>query len=154
MTEENALVFDRVDSIILHALQTNGRQSVADLGRSISMSQSAVAERIRRLEEAGVIEGYRAVIDPVRLGYSIMAYIRLQYPSSRYEPLHQLLADIPEVVEAHHVTGDDCFIMKVVAQSMQHLERVSGRIGSLGNVTTSVVYSSPLLPRPLIPPLR
>ena len=116
------------------------------------MSNSAVAERIRRLEETGVIRGYRAVIDPERLGYAILAFLRLRYPSSRYEPLHDLLAQIPEVVEAHHVTGDDCFILKVVATSMRHLEQISGTIGTLGSVTTSIAYSSTVPTRAIEPP--
>ena len=143
---------DKVDAAILRELQANGRQSIADLARRITMSHSAAAERVRRLEEAGVISGYAAQVDPERLGFTILAYLRLRYPSSVYEPLHELLAGLPEVIEAHHVTGDDCFIMKVVATSMKHLEQVSGRIGTLGSVTTSVVYSSPLPPRPLLPP--
>lgn len=145
---------DKVDTTILQELQTNGRQSIADLARTINMSHSAAAERVRRLEEAGIIAGYGAAIDPEQLGFSILAFLRLRYPSSIYEPLHELLAATPEVIEAHHVTGDDCFIMKVVATSMRHLEQVSGRIGTLGSVTTSVVYSSPLPPRPLLPPQR
>ncbi|MDQ1597146.1 MAG: Lrp/AsnC family transcriptional regulator, leucine-responsive regulatory protein [Microbacteriaceae bacterium] len=152
MTANFAFAPDKVDTSILKALQANGRQSIADLARSINMSHSAAAERVRRLEESGVISGYGALVDPERLGFSIMAYLRLRYPSSVYEPLHKLLRDTPEVIEAHHVTGDDCFIMKVVATSMGHLEQVSGRIGTLGSVTTSVVYSSPLPPRPLLPP--
>lgn len=143
---------DKVDAMILQALQSNGRQSIAELARHITMSHSAAAERVRRLEEAGVISGYGAHVDPERLGFSILAFLRLRYPSSKYEPLHRLLAELPEVMEAHHVTGDDCFIMKVVATDMKHLERLSGRIGALGSVTTSVVYSSPLAPRPLLPP--
>jgi Lrp/AsnC family leucine-responsive transcriptional regulator len=116
------------------------------------MSGSAVAERVRRMEEAGVIRGYRAVIDPERLGYGILAFLRLRYPSSVYKPLHDLLAETPEVVEAHHVTGDDCFILKVVATSMRHLEQVSGRVGTLGSVTTSVSYSSPFPTRAIAAP--
>lgn len=143
---------DKVDTAILEALQANGRQSIAELARHINMSHSAAAERVRRLEESGVISGYGAHVNPERLGFTILAYLRLRYPSSTYEPLHRLLADLPEVTEAHHVTGDDCFIMKVVATSMKHLEQISGRIGTLGSVTTSVVYSSPLPPRPLLPP--
>lgn len=142
---------DKVDTAILESLQANGRQSIAELARHINMSHSAAAERVRRLEESGVISGYGAQVDPERLGFTIMAYLRLRYPSSSYDPLHKLLADLPEVIEAHHVTGDDCFIMKVVATSMKHLEQISGRIGTLGSVTTSVVYSSPLPPRPLLP---
>ncbi|MBN0972586.1 MULTISPECIES: Lrp/AsnC family transcriptional regulator [unclassified Gordonia (in: high G+C Gram-positive bacteria)] len=143
---------DRVDTAILTSLQANGRQSIAELARQITMSHSATAERVRRLEESGVISGYSASVDPERLGFAILAFLRLRYPSSRYEPLHTLLAGLPEVIEAHHVTGDDCFIMKVVATDMKHLERVSGMVGTLGSVTTNVVYSSPLPPRPLLPP--
>lgn len=143
---------DRVDIAILKALQGNGRQSIAELARHINMSHSAAAERVRRLEDSGVISGYGAHVDPERLGFTILAYLRLRYPSSTYEPLHRLLADLPEVIEAHHVTGDDCFIMKVVATNMKHLEQISGRVGTLGSVTTNVVYSSPLPPRPLLPP--
>ena len=143
---------DTVDRALLAELQRDGRQSIAELARSVHMSNSAVAERLRRLEESGVIAGYRAVVDPERLGYGILAFLRLRYPSSKYEPLHELLADTPEVVEAHHVTGDDCFILKVVATSMRHLEQVSGRIGTLGSVTTSVSYSSPVPPRAIVPP--
>ncbi|MFD7077747.1 Lrp/AsnC family transcriptional regulator [Nocardioides sp. NPDC059952] len=143
---------DKVDTAILKSLQANGRQSIAELARHINMSHSAAAERVRRLEESGVISGYGAQVDPERLGFTILAYLRLRYPSSVYDPLHKLLADLPEVIEAHHVTGDDCFIMKVVATDMKHLEQISGRVGSLGSVTTSLVYSSPLPPRPLLPP--
>ena len=145
-------VADAVDRALLAQLQSDGRQSIAELARTVHMSNSAVAERVRRLEEAGVIAGYRAVVDPERLGFGILAFLRLRYPSSRYEPLHQLLSEIPEVVEAHHVTGDDCFILKVVASSMRHLEQVSGRVGTLGSVTTSVSYSSPFPTRPIVPP--
>lgn len=152
MTVNIPFELDKVDAAILSALQANGRQSVAELARHINMSHSAAAERVRRLEESGVISGYAAHIDPERLGFAILAYLRLRYPSSAYEPLHLLLANTPEVIEAHHVTGDDCFVMKVVAKSMKHLEQVSGKIGALGSVTTSVVYSSPLPHRPLLPP--
>lgn len=154
MAAEITFTPDSVDTVILEALQRDARLSVAELSRRIPMSHSAVAERIRRLEESGIISGYGATVDPQKLGFAILAYLRLQYPSSNYEPLHTLLADTSEIVEAHHVTGDDCFIMKVVATSMRDLERVSGRVGSLGNVTTSVVYSSPLPLRPMLPPTR
>jgi Lrp/AsnC family leucine-responsive transcriptional regulator len=113
------------------------------------MSPSAVAERVRRLEETGVIAGYRASVDPEKVGLGVMAFVRLRYPTGNYRPFHALLDSTPEIVEAHHVTGEDCFVLKVVARSMRHLEEVSGRIGALGSVTTSVVYSSPLPRRPL-----
>ncbi|MDR6972340.1 Lrp/AsnC family transcriptional regulator [Leifsonia shinshuensis] len=152
MTVTSPFVADSTDRTILAELQRDGRQSIAELARTVHMSNSAVAERVRRLEEVGVITGYRAVVDPERLGYGILAYLRLRYPSSQYKPLHDLLAELPEVVEAHHVTGDDCFILKVVATSMRHLEQLSGRVGTLGSVTTSVSYSSPFPTRTIVPP--
>ncbi|MFE9663772.1 winged helix-turn-helix transcriptional regulator [Streptomyces sp. NPDC005955] len=140
---------DATDWRILDVLQREGRASYADLARAVSMSPSAVTERVRRLEEAGVIQGYAAVLDPQRLGLPILAFVRLRYPTGNYKPFHDLVAATPEILEAHHITGDDCFMIKVAARSMSHLEQVSGRIGTLGSVTTSVVYSSPLARRAL-----
>ncbi len=142
---------DETDRRILQALQRDGRASFAELGRVVAMSASAVTERVRRLQETGVIAGYSAIVNPERLGLPILAFVRLRYPSGNYKPFHDLLATTTEVVEAHHVTGEDCFILKVLANSMRHLEEVTGRISGLGPVTTSVVYSSPLSRRDVVP---
>jgi Lrp/AsnC family leucine-responsive transcriptional regulator len=135
---------DATDRRILQALQAQGRASFTELARAVSMSASAVTERVRRLEEAGIIKSYTAVVDHERLGLPILAFVRLRYPNGNYKPFHDLVESTPEILEAHHVTGDDCFVIKVVARSMSHLEQLSGKIGTLGSVTTSVVYSSPL----------
>jgi Lrp/AsnC family leucine-responsive transcriptional regulator len=142
-------VMDDVDWRLLEALQRDGRMSFADLGRLIGLSPSAVTERVRRLEESGVITGYTAEVDPEKLGLAIHALVRLRYPHGNYKPFHSLLASTPEIGEAHHVTGDDCFVLVVRARSMRHLEEVTGRIAGLGSVTTSIVYSSPLHRRPI-----
>ena len=146
------LTLDRTDWRLLTELQRDGRASYAELARAVAMSPSAVTERIRRLEEAGVIAGYRAVVDPERVGLQVMAFVRLRYPTGNYRPFHALLDTTPEIVEAHHVTGEDCFVLKVLTRSMRHLEEVTGRIAGLGAVTTSVVYSSPLAGRALAGP--
>jgi Lrp/AsnC family transcriptional regulator, leucine-responsive regulatory protein len=143
---------DSTDWRILQALQENARLSYAELARVAAMSPSAVTERVRRLEESGVVTGYTAVVDPARVGLEILALVRLRYPSGNYRPFHALLEQTPEIVEAHHVTGEDCFVLKVLARSMRHLEEVTGRIAGLGAVTTSVVYSSPLVRRALTAP--
>src|SRR4051812_26821375 len=135
---------DRTDWRLLAELQKDGRATYAVLARAVAMSPSAVTERVRRLEEAGVIAGYRATVDPAQVGLHVMAFVRLRYPTGNYRPFHALLDSTPEIVEAHHVTGEDCFVLKVLARSMRHLEEVAGRISGLGSVTTSVVYSSPL----------
>jgi Lrp/AsnC family transcriptional regulator, leucine-responsive regulatory protein len=141
------MTVDPTDWRILEELQRDGRASFAELARAVAMSPSAVAERVRRLEETGVITGYRAVIDPERVGLQVMAMVRLRYPTGNYRPFHALLDSTPEIIEAHHVTGEDCFVLKVLTRSMRHLEEVTGRISGLGAVTTSVVYSSPLTGR-------
>jgi Lrp/AsnC family leucine-responsive transcriptional regulator len=146
------LILDRTDWRLLAELQRDGRATYAELARAVAMSASAVAERVRRLEEVGVIAGYRAAVDPERVGLTVMAFVRLRYPTGNYRPFHALLDSTPEIVEAHHVTGEDCFVLKVLARSMRHLEEVTGRISGLGSVTTSVVYSSPLSGRAVAEP--
>ena len=141
------MALDDVDIRLLEALQRDGRAGWAELGRTVGLSANAAAERVRRLEESGVITGYTCEVDPEKLGLPIAALVRLRYPNANYRPFHQLLATTPEVVEAHHVTGEDCFVLTVRARSMRHLEEVTGRIGGLGGVTTSVVYSTPLARR-------
>ena len=138
---------DALDWRLLEELQRDARLSFNELARRINLSAPAVAERVRRLEEAGVIVGYRAAVDPERVGLTVMAFVRLRYPTGNYRPFHALLDSTPEIVEAHHVTGEDCFVLKVLARSMRHLEEINGRISGLGAVTTSVVYSSPLAGR-------
>lgn len=142
---------DATDWRLLEALQQNGRASYTELARMVAMSPSAVTERVRRLEEAGVIAGYSAVVDTERVGLPILAFIRLRYPTSNYKPFHDLISVVPEIIEAHHVTGEDCFMLKVAARSMRHLESVAGRVAGLGSVTTTIVYSSPLPRRPIQP---
>lgn len=150
MTVDSPL--DRTDWRLLAELQRDGRASYAELARAVAMSASAVAERIRRLEECGVIAGYRAAVNPERVGLTVMAFVRLRYPTGNYRPFHAMLDATPEIVEAHHVTGEDCFVLKVLARSMRHPEEVTGRISGLGPVTTSVVYSSPLPGRSIAEP--
>jgi Lrp/AsnC family leucine-responsive transcriptional regulator len=142
---------DLVDWAILAALQDNARQSVAELARLVNLSASAVSERVKRLESSGVIAGYAARIDPERAGFAIMALVRLRYPHGNYKPLYDHLDASPQIIEAHHVTGEDCFVLKVLASSMSDLEQLTGKISTLGAVTTSVVYSSPLSGRAITP---
>ena len=143
---------DRVDQAILAELQRDGRVSVADLARRISLSASSTADRLRRLADGGVITGYTALLAPEALGYPITAFVRLKYPLGNHKPLHDLLGTTPEITEAHHITGEDCFLLKLLARSMTDLERLAGKIAGLGSITTSVVYSSPLARRALAPP--
>jgi len=151
MASNQRLDLDGTDAEILRTLQVDGRISTADLARVIHLSPSSTADRVRRLVDFGVIRGYRAVVAPAAVGYPIDAFIRLRYPSGNYRAFDEMLAGTPEVIEAHHVTGDDCFILKGIARSMADLERIAGRIAGLGSITTSVVYSTPLPARDIAP---
>ena len=151
MPSNPRLDLDVTDHAILEHLQHDGRTSVAQLARAINLSPSATADRVRRLTEGGVITGYSITVDSEALGYSVTAFVRLAYPSGNYKPFHDLVAALPEVIEAHHVTGADCFIIKVLARSMRDLERITGRLATLGGITTSVVYSSPVPARHIQP---
>ncbi|WP_022888914.1 Lrp/AsnC family transcriptional regulator [Agromyces italicus] len=145
------LDLDSTDHAIIATLQQDGRMSVAQLARAIALSPSATADRLRRLTDAGVITGYSITVDPEALGYAVTAFVRLAYPSGNYRPFHDLVDTLPEIVEAHHVTGADCFIIKVLARSMRDLERITGRLATLGGITTNVVYSSPIPSRHVTP---
>ena len=150
MTGESSL--DATDAAILAALQADGRMTLKDLASHVAMSASAATERVRRLEERGVIVGYSAQVDPAAVGHAILAFVRLRYPTTKYQPFYDLIDRTPEILEVHHVTGEDCFIIKVAAPSMAALEDTTARIGQLGAITTNIVYSSPLPRRAVTPP--
>lgn len=151
MPSHPRITLDPTDHGVITALQRDGRLSAAALAREVSLSASATAGRLGRLTGAGVITGYEARVDPEALGYTITAFVRLAYPSGRYRPVHEMLDQVAEIVEAHHTRGSDCFLLKVQARSMRGLERITGRVAGLGSITTSVVCSSPLPSRHLGP---
>ncbi len=144
---------DELDWRVLRELQRDGRASVAELGRRISLSPTATADRIRRLEANGVITGYAAQVNLGKAGVKVMAVVRLQYPGRAREPLARVFGKRPEVLECQRVTGDDCYILKIAATSMDHLAAVVDDLGDIGHVTTSVVYNEPLPYRGLLEPL-
>ncbi|MDT7801847.1 MAG: Lrp/AsnC family transcriptional regulator, leucine-responsive regulatory protein [Actinomycetota bacterium] len=135
---------DPTDWAILVELQRDARLPLTELGRRVNLSASATTERLRRLESTGVITGYRADIDLGKVGYAVLAVVRLKYPGSRHEPLHKLLAERFEILECVRTTGDDCYTLKVAAASMAHLEQTMDELAQFGSTTTSIVYSQTL----------
>ncbi|MET7644049.1 Lrp/AsnC family transcriptional regulator [Streptomyces sp. NPDC005426] len=135
---------DDIDWAIIDELQRDARLSLSELGRRVSLGSSATTERVRHLEAMGVITGYRAEIDLVKVGYPVLAVVRLKYPGNRHQPLRRLLADRREVLECLRTTGDDCYTLKVAATSMAHLETLMDELAGFGSTTTSVVYSQTL----------
>lgn len=144
---------DELDWNVLRELQTDARASVAELARRIELSPTATADRIRRLEAKEVITGYAARVDLRKAGVTVMAIVRLAYPGRAREPLSRVFDQRPEILECQRVTGDDCYILKVAATSMDHLANVVDDLGDIGSVTTNVVYNEPLPYRGLLKPL-
>lgn len=132
---------DEVDWAILEALQEDARISVAALGRRVNLGPTATTERLARLKESGVVRAYEAVVDPAALGLTLTAFIRLRTAPGTRRAFVTALERMPQVRESHHVTGEDCYLLKVVAKDMAHLERITERIAGYGETTTSVVYS-------------
>ena len=142
-TSENQLL-DPINRRLLQELQADARVTIAELGRRINLSAPAVADRIQRLERAGVITGYRAEVDPKALGLTLGAIIRIR-PSPRQLPkVAELARETPEVVECHRITGEDCFFLKLHVRDVEHLEEVIDRFVLFGQTTTSIVQSSPV----------
>jgi Lrp/AsnC family leucine-responsive transcriptional regulator len=129
---------------ILDLLQANARMPFSQLGRRVGLSAPAVAERVRRMEDAGLITGYRAEIGLEKLGFPITAIIRVAAPEERCPRLRALVQGLGEVLECHHVTGADAYVLKVIASSVKHLESVIEAIGRHGTPATAVVLSSPV----------
>jgi Lrp/AsnC family leucine-responsive transcriptional regulator len=145
--ESGEKALDSVGWEILCALQQDARMSYAEIGRRVGMSAPAVMERVRRLEEAGIITGYVARVDVTRLGLPIQAITRVRFTGERYTSIRKVAAECPEVLECHHVTGDDCLIIKLAAASMSDLERLIGKFSIFGQTTTSIILSSPVTER-------
>lgn len=143
---------DNKDWQLLEALQLDARLGYAELGRKVRLSAPAVAERVKRLEETGVITGYRTTVDPKRLGYGISAMIRLRCDGLTCSRIGTLVEDIPEVLECRRLAGEDSALLHVVAMSISHLESVLDRLMKTGagtNTTTLIVLQTPHEHRPL-----
>ncbi len=143
---------DHKDWQLLEALQRDARQGYAELGRTVRLSAPAVAERVKRLEEAGVISGYRAVVVPKRLGYSIDAMIRLRCDGGICARIGEHVADIHEVLDCRRLAGEDSALLHVVAMSVAHLETVLDRLLKIHpsvSTTTLVVLQTPHADRPI-----
>ncbi|BDP44499.1 AsnC family transcriptional regulator (plasmid) [Deinococcus aetherius] len=144
MTFDAERLLDEVGWHILDELQADARLSMAELGRRVGLSAPAAAERVRKLEDAGVISGYRAQVNLGRAGRPLLAFVRISAYGDVKVKVAEVVNKTPEVLEAHRGTGSDCFILKVAVRDIPHLEQVTDRFTMFGQLTTSIVLSSPL----------
>lgn len=135
---------DTINRQLLEELRCDPRLTMAELGRRVGMSSPAVTERVRRLEDAGIIAGYRLDLNPSALGLPLAAYIRIRPDPGQLPKVAELAQRIPEVVECHRITGEDCFILKVHFPAIDQLDRILDRFLAYGTTTTSIIQSSPV----------
>ncbi len=140
---------DAINRRLLEELQRDPRLTMAELGRRIGMSSPAVTERVHRLEEVGVIQGYRLELHPAALGLPIAAYVRIRPNPGQLSRVTELARRISEIVECHRVTGEDCFILKVHIPAIDQLDRLLDLFLPYGSTTTTIIQSSPVPLRPL-----
>src|ERR1700677_3328313 len=141
-TEPASKLLDSIGWKILGELQRNARTPFTELGRRVGLSTPAVMERIRRMEEADIITGYRAEVNNAKIGYPILAFVRVSVVGDFMPRIMHVAEETPEVLECHRVTGSDSFIMKVAVGSVDELQRVIDRMTPYVATTTSIVLSA------------
>ena len=138
---------DTIGMNILRELQMNARSTFSKIGRSVGLSSPAVAERVYKMEGAGIITGYHADINPGAFGLDVMAFIALTTQPEKYQQIYSFAEKQEEIVECHHISGNESLMLKVVAGSIAQLNSMIEKLGQFGETKTSIVLSSPIKKR-------
>jgi Lrp/AsnC family leucine-responsive transcriptional regulator len=144
MASQSERSLDGTDWKILRELQKDARLSYNELGRRVGLSAPAAAQRVRRLEDAGIITGYRAIVDPAKVGLPLLAIIQLRCDPGKCLLKTSSAEEFPEVLEMHRLSGSHCSLLKVVVSDLRHLEAFNERLGAHGPLTSTIVTSSAL----------
>lgn len=142
---------DALDTRILSLLATSARATMAEVARRLGMSSPSVTERVRRLEADGVIRGYALDLDPVKLGYPLSAMVRIRPVPGRLSDVEARIKATPECIECDKVTGEDCFIARIVLRSIQHLDDVLAPFADCAETNSSIIKATPVAKR--LPPM-
>ena len=145
------LEIDGVDRRLLAVLSEDARISLKELAGRVGLSSPSVSDRLRRLEERGIIRGFTVDIDPAALGYSLQAIVRIRPLPGKLHIVQALIAEIPEVVDCDKVTGDDCFVARLYLRSIAQLDGILDRVAEKAETSTAIVKSQPVRRR--LPPL-
>ena len=138
------LLLDPRNAKILRLLRADPRMNISELARRVGMSAPAIRERVQRLQETGVISGYRLEISARALGYPIAAFVRIRPMPGKLSKIVEIASRMPQVVECHRITGEDCFILKIHLESLDGLDRILDKFLACGQTTTSLVQSTPI----------
>ena len=143
------LLLDSRNQKLLAALLKNPRASITELARKVGLSAPATRERMLRLEEAGVIKGWRVELDPKALGFPIAVLVRVRPMPGQLPKIAKLAQSLPQVTECHRITGEDCFLIRAHLRALEELDGLLDKFLAYGQTTTSIVQSSPVAPRSL-----
>lgn len=135
----------KIDDIsweILSELQTNARASLQEISKKVNLSAPSVAERISKMEDAGIIKGYSATLDLEKLGYNLGVYISIKIRFGQVKKFEDHIQSVPEIVECHKLTGHDCMLMKGYVRDPKHLEQLNNHLAQYGELTTSLILAS------------
>ncbi len=139
-----AKLLDDVNLRLLEELSREGRLGMAELGRRVGMSAPAVADRVQRLERAGVIKGYRAELDPAAVGFPVSAVVRIRPAPGQLQRIPEIARETPEVAECYRITGEDCYLLRLHLRAIDDLEDTLDRFTPYGLTTTSIIHSAPV----------
>ena len=142
---------DNTDHKILEILQHDGRISMKELGKQVSLTSPAVAERVKKMEDSGIITGYSAIVNPKKLNKLVRAIINVGLKVSNHKSFIKLASEEKAIIECHHLTGDDCMQIKVIVEDTAELESLLDRIQEIGSTKTTIILSSPLENKPILP---
>ncbi|MFD2250509.1 Lrp/AsnC family leucine-responsive transcriptional regulator [Pseudochelatococcus lubricantis] len=142
---------DDLDRRIIALLASDARMSLKDLAGHVGLSSPSTSERLKRLEEQGVIRGFTVEVDPARIGYTLQAIVRIRPLPGKLHVVQQLIVEVPEVTECDKVTGDDCFIARLHVRSIEQLDAILDRIADKAETNTAIVKTQPVMRR--LPPL-
>jgi Lrp/AsnC family leucine-responsive transcriptional regulator len=143
---------DDIDRQILMELQSEARIAFAELGRRVGLSTPAVIDRVHRLEDTGVILGYRAQVDNAKIGLPVRAFVKVTVAGDKLFQFASAASRIPEVLECHRVTGAESYILQITVEDAAHIERVIDAMMPYVATNTSLVLASPVQSRALVPP--
>ncbi len=144
MNTKSKSAVDKIGMKILKELQINARSTFSQIGRKVGLSSPAVAERIYKMEESGIISGYHANINPTTFGHNIMAFITLTTQPNKYNEIYTFAEEQKEILECHHVSGNESLMLKVVSGSISQLDGMVEKLTKYGETKTLIVLSSPL----------
>ncbi|WP_242087482.1 Lrp/AsnC family transcriptional regulator [Aestuariivivens sediminis] len=142
---------DDLNAKILKCLQKNARQSNAEIGRQVGISSPAVSERIKKMEDLGIIEGYKAAVSPFEMGYQLKAIITLRAFMGKLKPFLEKVKMYDEVINCYRITGDENIVMEVVLKNQKHLEAFIDQLITYGESKTQIVLSRVIKQKEIIP---